>query len=164
MPELKKLILDTSICIDLYHGKLLKAVLQLKYKIILPDVMLAELEEPAGELLLKIGFIQEGTSGEEINDIFALRNEYASPSTNDLVALYLAKRNDCYLITGDNALRNAAKQEGLTSHGLFWLIDEMVKCGILTGNQAADALERIIDEGSWLPKKECEERFKKWHR
>lgn len=61
---MKKLILDTSICIDLYHGKLLKAVLELKHKIVLPDVMIAELEEPAGELLLKIGFIQEGTSGE----------------------------------------------------------------------------------------------------
>ena len=164
MPELKKLILDTSICIDLYHGKLLKAVLKLKHKIILPDVMIAELEEPAGELFLKSGFIQEGTSGEETKDIIALRNEYASPSTNDLIALYLAKRNTSYLITGDNALRNAAKQEGVAAHGLLWLMDEMVKCDILTGNQAAEALERIIDEGSWLPKRECEERFKKWCR
>lgn len=164
MPALKKLILDTSICIDLHNGKLLKTVLKLKHKIILPDVMIAELEEPAGELLLKIGFIQEGTSGEETKNIIALRNEYASPSTNDLVALYLAKRNACYLITGDNALRNAAKHEGITTHGLLWLIDEMVKFNILTGNQAAKALEKIIDEGSWLPKRECEERFKKWRR
>ena len=161
---MKKLILDTSICIDLYHGKLLKAVLKLKHKIVLPDFIIAELKEPAGELLLQLGFTEEGTSDEETKDIVALRNEYASPSTNDLVALYLAKRNACYLITGDNALRNAAKQEGVTAHGIFFLLDEMVKCNILRERQAADALEEIIAEGSWLPKKECEERFKKWRR
>jgi predicted nucleic acid-binding protein len=164
LPELKKLILDTSICIDLYRGKLLKAVLQLKHKIILPDVMIAELEEPAGELLLKIGFVQEGTSGEEIKDIIALRNEYASPSTNDLVALYLAKRNACYLITGDNALRNAAKQEGVTAHGLLWLMDALVEFKIITKANASEALKNIIEAGSWLPNRECEERFKKWRK
>ena len=164
MPELKKLILDTSICIDLYHGKLLKAVLQLQHQIVLPDVMIAELEEPAGELLLKIGFIQEGTSGEEANNIFELRNEYASPSTNDLVALYLAKRNACYLITGDNALRNAAKQEGVTAHGLLWLMDILIEKKMITKSQAFEALKTMIKAGSWLPKKECEERFKKWRK
>jgi predicted nucleic acid-binding protein len=161
---LKKLILDTSICIDLYHGKLLKAVLQLQHKIVLPDVIIAELEVPAGELLLKIGFIQEGTSGEEITDIIALRNEYASPSTNDLVALYLARRNACYLITGDNALRNAAKQEGVTVHGLLWLMDALVELEIITKSKASKALNSIIAAGSWLPKRECEERFKKWRK
>ena len=164
MPDLKKLILDTSICIDLYHGKLLKAVLQLQRKIVLPDVIIAELEEPAGELLLKIGFIQEGTSGEETEDIIALRNEYANPSTNDLVALYLARRNACYLITGDNALRNAAKQEGVTVHGLLWLMDALVKLEIINKSKASEALKSIIEAGSWLPKRECEERFKKWHK
>jgi len=90
--ELKKLILDTSICIDLYHGKLLKAVLQLSYKFILPDVIIEELNEPSGELLLELGFSKEGTTGEETKDIFTLRNAYAGPSTNDLFALLLAKR------------------------------------------------------------------------
>ncbi|HOX15220.1 MAG TPA: hypothetical protein PLP18_03740 [Smithellaceae bacterium] len=161
---MKKLILDSSVCVDLYHGKLLKAVLQLPHKIVLPDVIVAELEEPAGELLLKIGFTEEGTSGEETKEIVALRNEYVSPSTNDLVALYLAKRNACYLITGDNALRNAAKHEGVITHGLLWLMDALIGKKIITKSTAVEALESILDKGSWLPHKECEERFKKWRR
>ena len=161
---MKKLILDTSICIDLYYGKLLKVVLQLSYEFVLPDVIIAELIEPAGELLTQSGFIEEGTSGEETNDILALRNEYIEPSLNDLFALLLAKRNSCPLITADNALRNAAKQEGVTTHGLLWLLDAIVEAKILTGVQAAEALESIIAAGSWLPKKECEERIKKWRR
>lgn len=161
---MKKLIFDSSICIDLYHGKLLKAVLQLPLELVLPDVIIAELEEPAGDLLSKIGFIKEDISGKETNDIVALRNEYASPSTNDLVALYLAKRNACYLITGDNALRNAAKQEGVTAHGLLWLMDILIEKKIITKSEAFEALETMIKAGSWLPQKECEERFKKWRK
>ena len=164
MPELKKLILDTSICIDLYHGKLLKAVLQLSYKFILPDVIIEELNEPSGELLLELGFSKEGTTGEETKDIFTLRNAYAGPSTNDLFALLLAKRNGCPIITGDNALRNAAKQEGITAHGLLWLMDALVELKIITESNAFKALKSIIEAGSWLPKKECEERLTKWRR
>jgi rRNA-processing protein FCF1 len=161
---LSKLILDTSICIDLYYGKLLKAVLQLPHEFVLPDVIIAELIEPAGELLMKLGFTKEGTSGEEAKSIFALRSEYAAPSLNDLFALLLAKSNDCYLITGDNALRNAAKQEGVTTHGLLWLLDAMIERKILTHAESVNALERIIAEGSWLPKKECEARLNKWRK
>jgi hypothetical protein len=160
---LKKLILDTSICIDLYNGKLLKAVLQLPHEFVLPGVIIAELIEPAGELLIKLGYAEKETSGEEIKNIFALRNKYTGPSTNDLFSLLLAKRNSCPIIKGDNALRNAAKKEGVAVHGLLWLIDAMVNSKIITGIQA-DALKSTIAAGSWLPKKECEERLKKWRR
>jgi predicted nucleic acid-binding protein len=159
---LKKLILDTPICIDLYNGELLVAALQLPYKFILPDVIIGELNEPAGALLLKLGFVEEGTTGEEIQNVSALRNKYTGPSTNDLFALLLAKRNACPIITGDNSLRSAARQEGIAAHGLLWLLDAIIDADILKGTKAADALKRIIAEGSWLPRKECEDRLKKW--
>ncbi len=159
---MKKLILDTSICIDLYHGKLLKAVLQLQHKIVLPDVIVAELKEPHRELLLELGFLEETTAGNEINNIMALREIYEGPSTNDLFALLLAKRDASYLITGDNALRNAAKHEGVSVHGLLWLMDTLIENKVISKSEAFEALERIIKAGSWLPKKEYEERFKKW--
>lgn len=161
---MKKLILDTSICIDLHKGELLKTVLRLPYQFVLPDVIIAELNDPAGETLLALGFTEEGIYGEEVKSVFELRNKYFAPSFNDLLALLLAKRNFCDLITGDNALRKAAKQEAVTTHGLLWLLDQMVADTVLPSVQAADALEKIVTEGSWLPKKECDERLKKWRR
>lgn len=160
--DLKKLILDTSICIDLYNGNLLKVVLQLPYEFVLPDVIIAELKEPPGEFLLKIGFLKESLPGNEIQNVIALRARYSGPSTNDLFALLLAKRNSCPLITGDNALRKASVQEGIATHGLLWLMDEMFEYSFLTGRAAVNTLENIIRAGSYLPKKDCEERFKKW--
>lgn len=161
---MKKIILDTSVCIDLHHGGLLKSTLQLPYQFVLPDVMIAELKEPTGALLLKLGCKEEGIPGEEMSSVFEMREKYSAPSFKDLLALLIAKKNSCDLITGDKALRNAANSEGVSAHGLFWLMDEMVARNILQGAQAADALERIITEGSWLPKKECDERFKKWRK
>jgi hypothetical protein len=32
----------------------------------------------------------------------------------------------------------------------------------LTAKEAAGALKEILAQGSWLPKKECEARLKKW--
>lgn len=159
---MKKIILDTSVCIDLYNGQLLETALQLPYQFVLPDVIMAELDEPDGDTLQKLGFVVEGTSGKEIQLLSSLRNEYLKPSFNDLLSLLLAKRNSCYLITGDNALRNAARHEGVMAHGLLWLLDEMVLSGSLSEPQASSALKMIVAKGSWLPKKECDDRFKKW--
>jgi hypothetical protein len=159
---LKKLIFDTSVCIDLYNGNLLKVVLQLPYEFVLPDVILAELMEPHGEFLLKLGFLKESLPGDDIQNITTLRSRYSAPSTNDLFALLLAKRNSCPLITGDNSLRKASIQEGVSTHGLLWLMDAMINYRLLTGKAAVTALENIIREGSWLPKKDCDERLKKW--
>lgn len=132
------------------------------YEFILPDVIIGELIQPPGELLIRLGYAEEGIAGEEFGNIIDLRKKYTAPSTNDLFALLLAKKNSCPLITGDRALRKAAEQERVVAHGLLWLIDAMVNSKILPGTKAADALKNIIAAGSWLPKKECEERLKRW--
>jgi hypothetical protein len=66
------------------------------------------------------------------------------------------------LLTGDDALRKAAIEEGVPVNGFLWLIDRLVEHVILTGKEAAGALKAILAQGSWLPKKECEARLKKW--
>ncbi len=99
---------------------------------------------------------------EVIEQVIGLRENYTKPSTNDLFALLLAKINSCDLITGDDALRNAANKEGVPVHGLLWLLDKLIEHRILRTNEAADALKKILAQGSWLPKKECEARLKKW--
>jgi hypothetical protein len=43
-------------------------------------------------------------------------------------------------------------------------MDILIEKKIITKSQAFEALETMIKAGSWLPKKECEERLKKWRR
>jgi len=158
----EKLILDTTICIDLFHGNLLEKTTRLPYEMIVPDVIAAELIDPPGDLFIQAGFSKLQLDEKAIKQIIILRERYPRPSTNDLFALLLAKINSCALITGDDDLRKAANEEELPVRGLFWILDKLVDQKILTPGEAAVALEKILAQGSWLPKKECEARLKKW--
>ena len=160
----KKLILDTTVCIDLHNGDLLERATGLPYELALPDVVVAELIKPPGELLLQIGFSLLHLGEEAIEQLVAIRAQYPKPSTNDLFALLLARMYSCVLVTGDDDLRKAAKDEGIEVHGLLWLLDLTVDHGILSPLQAADSLELILAAGSWLPRKECDARFRRWRR
>jgi predicted nucleic acid-binding protein len=158
----KKLILDTTVCIDLFKGQLLEKVTRLPYELVLPDVLVAELIDPPGELFIQSGFSTSPLDENAIEEITVLRERYSKPSTNDLFALLLAKINSCALITGDDALRKAAKDEGVLVHGLLWILDRLIGYRILPPIEVADALEKILAEGGLLPKNECEARLKRW--
>jgi predicted nucleic acid-binding protein len=158
----KRLVLDTTICIDLSNGQILEKATRLPYELVLPDVIVEELIDPPGEYLIQIGYKTLQLDEETIGQIIGFRERYSKPSTNDLFALLLAKTNSCEIFTGDNDLRKAAKEEGVTVHGLFWILDKLIEYKVLTPEEAADALERIKAEGSWLPKKEYEAHLKRW--
>lgn len=158
----KKLVLDTTICIDLFNGQLLEKATRLPYELVLSDVINEELIKPPGKDLIEIGYTVLSLDEEGIEQIISLRERYSKPSTNDLFALLLAKSNTCSLVTGDDNLRKSAKNEGVAVHGLLWLLDKLVDHSILKPLEAAEALERILAEGSWLPKKECDIRIKRW--
>jgi hypothetical protein len=59
-------------------------------------------------------------------------------------------------------LEKLPKNEGVSVHGLLWILDRLIDHKILTPIEAADALEKILAEASWLPKNECEVRLKRW--
>jgi predicted nucleic acid-binding protein len=155
-------VLDTTICIDIFNGQLLEKVTKLPYELLLPDVIVEELIDPPGNDLIQMGYEALQINEEAIKKITLLREQYLKPSTNDLFALLLAKLNSCALVTGDDALRRAAKEEGVPVYGLLWILDNLIGSNIIEPHEAADALEKILAEGSWLPRKECEARLKKW--
>lgn len=158
----KRLILDTTTCIDLFNGNLLKKVTKLPYELVLPDVIVAELINPPGKHLLQVGYKISHIPEHAMAEIISLRERYSKPSTNDLFAFLLAKLNSCELITGDDALRKIAKDEGVAVHGILWILDRLIDHTIVSPREAADALEKILAGGSWLPRKECEIRLKWW--
>jgi predicted nucleic acid-binding protein len=158
----KILVLDTTVCIDLFNGGLLEKALQLPYDLVLPDVIIEELINPPGEELVKIGYSVLPLGKEGVEQVLALRERYRKPSTNDLFALVLAKLNSCPLVTGDDSLRRAAKDEGLQVYGSLWVLDRLIDHHILSSLEAAVSLEKILEKGSWLPRKECEARLKRW--
>jgi hypothetical protein len=125
LPE-KKIVLDTTICIDLSHGHLLKKTTELPSEFLLADVIVEELINPPGKVFVQAGFSISKISEEAIGKIFELRTHYPKPSTNDLFAFLLAKINSCPLLTGDDALSRSllCREDGSPFDSLHYHIVE----------------------------------------
>jgi hypothetical protein len=161
-PPLPGCIVDTSVLVDLHVGRLLMPVFQLPLFLMAPDILIAELQEPDGDLLLDYGLTRIELSGSDVQEVYRLASLYRGPSVNDLFALVAAKAMGAFLLTGDRHLREAAEQEGVAVHGTLWLLDEMVRLAVIPPLVAAQALERMLEKGSRLPWDECRERLRQW--
>lgn len=154
------LISDANILIDMDVGGLLEAMFRLEEGFAVPDVLyMEELEEQHGELP-GLGLKVLPLEDEGIAAAMVLLDIYHGPSTNDLFALQLAKQESCPLVTGDGDLRTAATAEGVELRGTLWLVEAMVRKGIIDKDRAATAYEAMRVGGRRLPWKEAERRLK----
>lgn len=65
-------------------------------------------------------------NGELISEAYMHRQKYSKTSVNDLLALILAKHENCQLLTEDKALRDIALQFNVEVHGTIWLVQKMI--------------------------------------
>jgi len=153
-------IADTCFCIDLWHGSLLDVLCDLDLRIIIPDVVAAELWDPGIEPFIGSGAEIQSANSEEVLLVETLSQSYKKPSIADLFALAMAKTRGVVLLTNDKHLRTAATKENVAVRGILWLLDSLE--GRLEGDRLARALEGILAHGAHLPGEECRARWAKW--
>jgi len=153
-------IVDANILIDLHVGGLLQEIFRLPFRLAAPDVIVAERLEPDGETLAGYGLESVELAGNRVLEVASLLARHRSVSTNDLFALVLAQTHGATLLTGDRHLSKVADQEGVMVHGTLWVLDEMVRLRVVAPVQAAQALERMLKQGSRLPRAECQKRLR----
>ncbi len=157
-------VTDTNFWIDLHVAHLLDEVFRLPCQWVIPDIVLAELQEPDPRTLRDRGLKEAELSGELVAEISGLATRYPKPSLKDLSALVLANSTGITLITGDGDLRAAAENEGVDVHGTLWVLDEMVSTQIIESRRAADALDAMVQQGRRLPEPDVEARLRRWRR
>jgi predicted nucleic acid-binding protein len=163
--SLSSCVVDTNIIIDLHRGGVLREFFQLPYTIFAPDVIVAELLEPAGKILLDLGLQSMAFSGAEVMKVVELSRHHPEVSINDLFAMLLAEIQGTMLLTGDKRLRRIAEQEhDLQVHGTLWVLDQLIKRKLIPPSEASTALHKMNQSGSRLPKSESERRIQKWAR
>lgn len=156
-------VTDANIWIDLDHGGLLGRVFDLGCDLLIPDLIFAELRTPDTSLLTNLGLQIVRLTGAQLGDLTTtLARTYPKPSVVDLTALIVARDQQLTLLTGDKALRQAAKAEGVEVHGILWILDRMVTESVLTAAEAARSLRLIVRVGARLPQEEVNRRIKKW--
>ena len=155
-------VVDANILIDLHTGGLLWEFFRLPFRLVAPDVIIAELHDPNGEMLTEHGLQSETLSGAQVQEVASLVARHRRVSANDLFALVLARTLKAMLLTGDRRLRQIAAQQGVVVHGTLWVLDEMVQLEVIAPPQAAQALEQMLAQGSRLPQAECQRRLRQW--
>ena len=145
MTDVKVLVSDTSVLIDLERGSLLETSFALPFEFAVPDLLyVQELAEHGGAALIRLGLRVEELDGDGVSLALRYRQAARSLSLPDSFALALAQINCWTLLSGDGGLRRLALSEGVSCHGVLWLIDRMFDCGRVSGHGLAASLEAIV--------------------
>ncbi|WP_218149434.1 hypothetical protein [Marinospirillum celere] len=99
---LQLLISDTNILIDLEEGGLINELFQLPYQFAVPDILFAEELEAHHNHLLAKGLQQRELTPESMDYALQLVEHYSGPSTNDCLALALARQGKARAVPTDN--------------------------------------------------------------
>ena len=156
------LITDTNIWIDLDHGGLVESIFHLPYRICAADFAKVEIRSIDVTDLEKQGLAFQELEKTLVAELVFLRSHKPTIAIADLAAFLLAREQSAVLVTGDRSLVKFAIDEGVEVHGLLWLMDEMVRLGILQPRSAAVSLTTILDLGARLPAEECTRRIQNW--
>ena len=155
-------VLDTNTIIDLHFGKLLDKVFQLPCKFLITDLLREELLNPPFDVLAEMGLLVESLTSEEVGEIPVMMGRYPKPSYYDISVLILARSKNTVLITGDEALRNAAADNSVECRGTCWLIDYLANEGLITYTEAIAAYTVILKKPRYPPKDECRALLAMW--
>jgi predicted nucleic acid-binding protein len=145
------LISDANILIDMEVGGLLDKMFRLSESFAVPDVLYIEELETHHPHLPGLGLQVLEIKEEFVLEAYRLGDAYQKPSYNDLLALSLAKQEQCPLLTGDEQLRLAAEQEQVMVKGTLWVVGRLFSERIIDFEEAQLAYNQMKDEGRRLP-------------
>ncbi len=139
---------DTNVWIDFAAIKKVEVPFRLPYTFIMShDAVDEELLSPPGlgQELISYGLVPVEISIEE----FFLAEQYGCSykrlSIHDRVALAIAKNRQITLLTGDRALRKAARCEGVPFIGTLGILDQLWNQQRITVDELRVCLQSLLD-------------------
>lgn len=158
---------DTNILIDLINAGLLPYCKKLNLEFRTLDVIINEIEDTEQHSVVQ-SIIDEGTlavhslSGKQVGTVFQKVAEYqgvCNLSVEDISVMVYAIDNDCRLLTGDKKLKDKATLENVKVSGILFLTDMLTQEAVISNDEMASALERLLNSNNRLPKKLIKERI-----
>jgi hypothetical protein len=162
---MRVLVSDTSVLIDLERGDFLEAAFALPWEFAVPDLLYErELRDHGGERLVELGLRVADLEPDEVSRALSYRRRQAALSLADTFALSLAASRGWTLLTGDGRLRDLARLERVTCHGVLWVLDQLHEEAATPPQRLHDGLVSIAAHPRCrLPKRDVAirlERFK----
>ena len=158
---------DTNILIDLFNAGLLPYCKKLNLEFRTLDVIINEIEDTEQYSAVQ-SIIDEGAlavhslSGKQVGTVFQKVAEYqgvCNLSVEDISVMVYAIDNDSRLLTGDKKLKDKATLENVKVSGILFLTDMLTQEAVISNDEMASALERLLNSNNRLPKKLIKERI-----
>ena len=158
---------NTNILIDLFNAGLLPYCRKLNLEFRTLDVVINEIEDREQHAAVQ-RIIDEGTlsvyslSSGQVGNVLRKVAEYhvvCNLSVEDISVMVYAIDNGCRLLTGDKTLREKATLENVKVSGILYLTDMLTEEAVISNDEMALALERLLASNNRLPKKLIKERI-----
>jgi hypothetical protein len=158
------LISDANVIIDMNAGSLLRLMFRFDATFAVPDLLFEEELQADHPELARLGLMVLELQEDTVLYAQGLIEKYhgLGASTNDLLALALARQEKCALLTGDQRLRQAGQAEGVDVHGTLWLIEQMLQARTINYRQAEAGYERMRAIGRRLPWESVERQLRQF--
>lgn len=124
---------------------------KLPYRFCTPDILFESELKIQHSHLLDIGLQLLSLNAHSMLYAYELNARYSNPSINDLMALSLAKQENCPLLTGDKALRQTAQKEAVLIKGTVWVLEQLIIHQQIDKVTALNALQTMQDNHRRLP-------------
>lgn len=162
---MKIAVTDANIFIDLIKLRWLGYLFSIGLEIYSTREVIDELKDSQLEQLN--GFIQSqqikvySFSAQELILVQAIAAP-ASLTTQDKSILFLARKLDAAVLTGDNPLRKFCIKSELDVKGIIWLFDRFLQFELVGHDVAINQMNNLLSFNSRLPVEDCEQRLREW--
>ncbi len=153
--------------IHLHRVDLLVNALRLPYKFVMPFSLFMDewlsISLPEKDMLLELGLELQPVSGNLVDRASHYYYQHAELKLNDCFALVLSQEiENSILLSGDSKLRKVAESEGVTVHGVLWIVDELEAHGLVPHQELHDKLLLLQnDDRVYLPEDEISKRIRR---
>ena len=140
-------ITDACIFIDLYELQLTATFFSLDLEIHTSADVINELYENQQQILSAFQSVGKLTAHNitEKEKLKILSMSYPRAlSESDKTVLYLAAKLNAVVLSSDKAVRNTAKNNVITYHGMIWIFDQLVDNVLISKHEASAMLTRLI--------------------
>lgn len=159
---------DTNVWIDFVTINRIALPFRLSYTYIMnQDAIDEELLSPPDfkEQLISAGLVATELTDDEFFLAESYGTRYRKLSVHDRIALAIAKKRNITLLTGDQALRNAAHSEGVSLIGTIGLLDQLHDHALISTEEYVDSLKDLQAKNGTvirLPARELSERIQRF--
>lgn len=156
-----RFVLDANVIIDFHVCNALDILFSLQAEYILTDYI--DCKDPAIKELISRGAVIKSLDGNENKHLIELSQIHLALDLADIANIILSKKEKAILLTGDARLKSCAKNDfGIEVRGTLWILDQLIKNGVITKTHAHDLLKTMLGKNRRLPLEESNKRLREW--